>query len=199
MKPADDNPASVCAFDQLGVVGRMLLTTDGTVTTMLEELAGERVNAVAMNHRGAAPRHVLDALMGDGACGAVLTRSTQLVSATTGTVLVYARAVLAPGALPAVDRDLYATSEPIGRLLRRHRVETFRELRTGRPLFDGEIPDPLDECASAAPEHEEPRHVTGAVRTYRIHAGGRPAIFVGEVFTAACLGLGHAPEDALTR
>ncbi|WP_328959077.1 hypothetical protein [Kitasatospora purpeofusca] len=113
---------------------------------------------------------------------------------------------LSTDALPGpVHRDLTTTSEPIGRVLRRRRVETFRELLCIRVLFGGEGADPLDQAHAWArasgsgrgpdcgPNRGPDRTVTGAQRVYRVFIGGRPAMVVGEVFTAACLRLSDAP------
>ncbi|MER5352914.1 hypothetical protein ABT093_21600 [Kitasatospora sp. NPDC002551] len=196
----------------MSAFGRLLVTTDGTVTTLLEELLGGPVRLAELRHGGPAPAGALAALAdGPGpGTGPVLTRSTQLVAAGSGTTLVRARSVLSTDALPGpVHRDLTTTSEPIGRVLRRRRVETFRELLCIRVLFGGEGADPLDQAQAwvrasgpgrgpdcgpdCGPNRGPDRTVTGAQRVYRVFIGGRPAMVVGEVFTAACLRLGDAP------
>lgn len=179
---------------RLGPFARMLVTSDGTVTTLLEELAGETIRLADLQHGGPAPAGALAALTDGIGCGPVLNRCTLLVGAVSGTTLVRARSVLAAEALPwPVHQDLTTTAEPIGRVLRRRRVETFRELLFSRALFAGEEPDPLDGAADAAPPRGPDQAVTGALRIYRVFIGGRPAMVVGEVFTTACLRLGDAP------
>ncbi|WP_329571905.1 chorismate--pyruvate lyase family protein [Kitasatospora sp. NBC_01266] len=170
------------------------MTSDGTVTTLLEELAGEAIRLAALHHGGPAPAGALAALADGIGSGSVLNRSTLLVGASSGTTLVRARSVLAAETLPGpVHRDLTTTAEPIGRVLRRWRVETFRELLFSRALFAGEAPDPLDGAKEAAAPRGPDQAVTGALRVYRVFIGGRPAMVVGEVFTAACLRLGDPP------
>ncbi|MDY0816734.1 hypothetical protein [Kitasatospora purpeofusca] len=207
MSPAGP-AAGQLPVDRLSAFGRLLVTTDGTVTTLLEELLGGPIRLAGLRHGGPAPAGALAALAdGPGpGTGPVLTRSTQLVAAGSGTTLVRARSVLSTDALPGpVHRDLTTTSEPIGRVLRRRRIETFRELLCVRVLFGGERADPLDQAHAWArapgsgrgpdcgPNRGPDRTVTGAQRVYRVFIGGRPAMVVGEVFTAACLHLGDAP------
>ncbi|MEW2085665.1 hypothetical protein [Streptomyces sp. NPDC005283] len=180
------------AFDALGLVGRLLLTADGTVTGMLEQITGERIVAAGLVHGGQPPIRAAIEFAHPAGAGRLVVRATNLTGSSSGVTYVRARSALVPDALP---RDLYAdlvgTREPIGRLLRRHRVETFRELLTGRLLVDGENPDPLDDPAASGTDPvrhgPESARVTGACRTYRLHIGGRPAAVIGEVFTAHCL------------
>lgn len=187
------------AFDALGLIGRILLTTDGTVTGMLEQITGEPIVAADLVHGGQPPTGAAAALGHQAGGGRLVVRATNLTGSSSGVTYVRARSALVTDALP---RDLYAdlvgTQEPIGRLLRRHRVETFRELLSGRLLVDGENPGPLDDLAPSGTvpvgHGREPARVTGAWRTYRLRIGGRPAAVIGEVFTAHCLAACTADE-----
>lgn len=104
------------------------MTTDGTVTTLLEQIVGESITTSRLDHRAG--------LVDPGAAAALpyptdnlLTRTTQLVGTETGTVYVWATSVFCPGALPArVRTGLLTLGEPIGKLLRQNRVESFREI-----------------------------------------------------------------------
>src|SRR5260370_36627055 len=59
----------------------------------------------------------------------LVTRTTHLVGATSGRVFVRAKSVFSGRIMPEMVRaDLLRTDEPIGRLLRRHRVESFRQI-----------------------------------------------------------------------
>jgi len=69
--------------------------------------------------------------------------------------------------MPAlVLADLLTTDEPIGRLLRRHRVESFREI-----------------LSVHIPEHSYPMEPS---RRYLIFIGGLPALLIEESFTTKC-------------
>ncbi|MGW4420953.1 hypothetical protein [Streptosporangium sp. NPDC004631] len=183
--------SSIQALDRLGVVGRLLMTSDGTITAMLEEITGDRIVTADLARGGRAPGRAAAILGHAPGQGALLVRSTNLVGAASGLTYVRARTVLVPDALPReVYRDLMGTRETIGRLLRYHRVETFREPLGGRLLRKGENPDPLDDdiaaVADRAVDGPEPEPVAGACRTYRVFIGGRPAALIGEVFAAVC-------------
>jgi chorismate-pyruvate lyase len=112
------------------------------------------------------------ALLCVGAGGSLLTRTTHLVGSVTGTVYVRARSVFAVEAVPPpLQADLRRTDEPIGRLLRRHRIETFRE------ILSLQVPD------SGYPI--EPS------RRYLVYIAGVPAL-VEETFAPSASG--PAPE-----
>jgi beta-ribofuranosylaminobenzene 5'-phosphate synthase len=151
---------------RLGLIERMLMTSDGTVTIMLEQIVGETIGTSQLD-QSVAPVDPEAAALLPYPVTSLLTRTTRLVGTKTGTVYVWATSVFCPDALPErVRTSLLRTCEPIGRLLRWHRVETFRE------ILSIEVPD---EDGPA-----EPR------RRYIICIGGRPAVFIEEIFTADC-------------
>ncbi|XRQ09191.1 chorismate--pyruvate lyase family protein [Actinomadura welshii] len=154
-------------LDRLGLAGRLLLTSDGTVMPMLEQIVGERVVTAGLR-QSAAPVDPGEAALFDHPGPALVTRTTHLVGAVTGTVYVRARSVLCPDAMPdALRADLLTTAAPIGRLLRGHRVESFREILSMRvPGDDGRPAEPS--------------------RRYLVFIGGRPALLIEETFTAEC-------------
>ena len=93
-----------------------------------------------------------------------MTRTANLTGAMTGTIYVRAKTVFCPDAIPVPLRtDLLGTDEPIGRLLRRHRVECFRE------IISTDIPE--------YPSTLEPR------RQYLVFIAGIPALLIEESFT----------------
>ncbi len=154
-------------LDRLNLVGRLLLTSDGTVTPMLEQIVGERVVTAELGLSSAPTDPETVALLAAADGSALLTRSTHLVGAVTGTVYVRASSVLAVDAVPPPLRaDLLGTDEPIGRLLRRHRIESFRE------ILSLQVPE------SGFPL--EPR------RRYLVFTGGVPAMLIEESFAAEC-------------
>ncbi|WP_405792568.1 chorismate--pyruvate lyase family protein [Streptomyces sp. NBC_01506] len=154
------------AVGDLGLLERMLMTTDGTVTTLLEQIVGESITTSRLDHRAG--------LVDPGAAAALpyptdnlLTRTTQLVGTETGTVYVWATSVFCPGALPArVRTGLLTLGEPIGKLLRQNRVESFREILSI---------DLVDEHGQRRPR-----------RRYVICIGGSPILHIEETFTVEC-------------
>jgi beta-ribofuranosylaminobenzene 5'-phosphate synthase len=149
---------------------RFLLATDGTVTpalaAYLDEPIGVRVlrqEAVRLDRTD----QLLDARRGRR----VLDRSVLLCGTDSGTVVLYADSRVALDRITApVRADLLAGELPIGLVLRRHRVETFREwLGAGRRLATLEV---------AA--HVGPSDVCW--RTYAVISGGRRVMVVHEEF-----------------
>jgi beta-ribofuranosylaminobenzene 5'-phosphate synthase len=147
----------------LDVIERLLLTTDGTVTPMLEHIVGERVvpTKLTQSYRPAdeETRTLLMVPPGEQ----LLFRASELVGASTGILYVRATSVAVPHALPPQLRDGFLRGEePIGRLLRRLKIETFREILE----YD---------VAGEGPEAE-------ASRRYRVYIGNVPALIIGESF-----------------
>jgi len=151
---------------------RVLLTTDGSVGRILENYAGEAIEAVKLeqyNSAGGEVCHALDLAADDER----LTRCVLLRGSQSGRTLVYAETLVALDRLhPLVRSGLLSTSEPIGRLLTTARAETFRDiLSTGRVR------------AGAIGAHFDIAEDDDLfVRTYRIVCGGRPVMLITEKF-----------------
>jgi chorismate-pyruvate lyase len=153
-------------MDKLGLLERMLMTSDGTVTIMLEQIVGEPIATAGLAH-SVAPVDPDTAAVLPFPAASLMTRTTQLVGTVTGTVYVRATSVFSPDALPErVRAALLKTGEPIGRLLRRERVESFREI-----------------LSIEAPDHSGPAEPR---RRYVICIGGSPAVHIEEIFTESC-------------
>jgi chorismate-pyruvate lyase len=150
-------------FAGLAAVERILLTTDGTVTPILENIVGERIVPARLTQSfGPADAPTL-ALLAAPPTRRFLFRSSDLIGSETGTVYVRATTVAVPDLLPAeILHGLRHGAEPIGRLLRRCRVETFRE---------------IVECRTDGPDGGAESY-----RRYRIYIGGTPALLIGETF-----------------
>ncbi|NAZ85287.1 chorismate--pyruvate lyase family protein [Kineococcus indalonis] len=146
-------------------VGRMVMTTDGTVTAILAHAVGERiVLGGTARHRLAAPGPAA-AHLRLPAGAPVELRTVQLVGERTGTRYVRAETLVSTAALPPAFReDLARGTETIGRLLRAHRLETYRE------VVDARVSPAEGTCR----------------RTYTVSAGGVPVLLITERFEAAC-------------
>ncbi|MGW2547113.1 chorismate--pyruvate lyase family protein [Kitasatospora sp. NPDC001574] len=152
---------------RLGLVGRLILACDGTVTPLVEQVVGERIVTAGLAHAPEPADEEAARLLAVPVGLTLLSRTTELVGARSGLVHVRARTLMVVEALPAPLRaDLLGGDEPIGRLLRRHRVESFREI-----------------VSSTAPTAQG-----GGARRYRVMTGGTPAMLIDEVFSARCLG-----------
>jgi beta-ribofuranosylaminobenzene 5'-phosphate synthase len=136
---------------------------------MLEQIAGEQIVTARLAQSMASADEQTAALM-PFPLASLVTRTTHLVGATTGTIYVRAKTVFSLSAMPALVRaDLLTTDEPIGRLLRKHRVESFREI-----------------LSVNTPRHSSPMAPS---RRYLIFIGGSPALLIEESFTTECLQL----------
>lgn len=150
---------------------RMLLATDGTVTTLLEVYAGEPIEAVELgqSRRPALSQDAEMLAMGEGAD--LLDRRVLLCGVRSGSRFVYGESLIVPERLEAdILERLESTTEPIGKLLRTRRLETFREVITVGKQRAG----PLGALFGSTED------AVLLFRTYRIIIGGSPAVLITE-------------------
>jgi chorismate-pyruvate lyase len=163
---------------------RMLLTTDGTVTTLLEACTGERiVTHPARQSETATLEELRDGtacwwhpsadLLDAASSERLLARRVTLSGASTGITYVMAEALVAPDRLPElVAHALLRPGGSLGRLLAQSRLETRRELVEVSTVRGG-----------AASYHLGVRSGTRLLRrTYVIVCGGRPVAAASEWF-----------------
>lgn len=164
---------------------RILLSTDGTVVQILEAFFRDPIR-LASHVQFIAPISPTDAYLEPTGDETVLRRKVLLQGTRTGRNYIYADTTIVLDRLePSMREDLLSTTEPIGRLLRAHRTETFREmLHMGRRRAEslaGEFGiDPDEELL---------------FRIYRILAGGQPIMLLAEHFPAANLAPPEAPDQ----
>lgn len=163
---------SASALGEMGVspLQRLLLTTDATVTRLLEGLFGEsiRTDGLGQACRSASPADAELELAGHEI---LLSRQTLLQGSDTGRNYLYAEACVVLDRLASGLREgLLTTSEPIGALLTAHRTETFREvLRLGRRP-----------AGALGARLEMDSDADLVFRTYRIMSGGKPIMLLTE-------------------
>jgi chorismate-pyruvate lyase len=162
---------------------RMVLTADGTVTTLLEACTGEPITTRTTRETGPA---TLDRLLGvaDGwwrqsdarllepaPAEAVIARRVTLHGARSGVAYVLAESLIAPERLPcSLAARLQRAGASLGRLLAADSVETRRELLHITAVRAG----------SASNHLGVPPGANLARRTYRILTGRRTAAVVTE-------------------
>lgn len=166
------HPSWLADTHSLDLFQRILLTTDGNVTQLLEAYAGEPMEVVklsqAQEHSSSEIAELAVALH-----ERVVKRRVLLQGSASKRGFLYAESTIAPDRLPAgVRRGLVFTRQPIGSLLSEHRVETFRELL-------GAAEEPAGALATYLAV--EPTD-TLIARTYRIACGGRPVMLITERF-----------------
>ena len=107
---------------------RLLMTTDGTLTEMLEALSLETMYLVKLGQEIGYTSECVDAL--DLAPGeSLLDRRILLQGEQTKKTYLYARTQLAMDRLEEPVREgLLRTNVPLGLLLKQNRMETFKEL-----------------------------------------------------------------------
>jgi len=173
-EPADGHPTEGRGLvdSAPALLQRVLLTTDGSVGRILENYAGEAIEAVKLEQfdsAGGEVCHALDLTTDDER----LTRRVLLRGSQSGRSLLYAETLVALDRLhPLVRSGLLSTSEPIGRLLTTARAETFRDILSAGRVRAGAIGAHFD-----IGEDEDL-----FVRTYRIICGGRPVMLITEKF-----------------
>ncbi len=147
-----------------------LSRASGTVTTFLEQLVGEPIDARERRHRiiRAEPSNSLRVAEGVP----LIFRTAALEGRTSGRVYLYAETVLVPGRLPNnFRRRLESSSDPIGRILAQEGISVTRQpLRGSEPRF---APVPLEGVAVGD---------YLLARTYRLDAEGTPLMVITEWF-----------------
>jgi beta-ribofuranosylaminobenzene 5'-phosphate synthase len=155
----------------------VLLLTDGSVTTLLEAISGSDVCVKTISQNvvpaGGPVAELLDIAPGDP----VNHRIVELVNCTTGEILIYAVSHTPLERLePGFREDLMRADIPIGKILKKHRIESRREISDIRLVS----PDPdLRHRFGAGPE------TPFLSRTYRIIRNDLPFMAIEEMFPAA--------------
>jgi chorismate-pyruvate lyase len=150
-------------------VQRSVLGSDGSFTLLLTALLGHEVNVALIEQRIDRMPHYGEAIqLPTGA--RILNRNVRLYVERDRNI-VFASSVIALDRIPGpLANDLLAGQETIGRILRKHRLETFREL-----VDWGSAPTP-EEAAGHFPDAEM------MYRSYRIISNGMPVMIVTEFF-----------------
>jgi chorismate-pyruvate lyase len=152
--------------DSLSLPQKVLLTTDGTVTQLLEIYTGEGIRVEKLEHTLVSGGPVS---LGVSATEPVLNRRILLRGAKRP--YMYAHSWLVPSRMPrGMQEKILQTDTPIGQLWKASRLETFREIIDFRREDDSEV------CALFGSD------ITLLSRTYLIHAGGLPMGQIVEKF-----------------
>ncbi len=171
----------------LSFAQKVLLTTDGTVTHILEAYAGEPITVVKLSEfsewwDGADGELALEP--GDR----VLRRTVLLTGKRTSRAFIYAESVITDRVGSDLLYDLVTGDTPIGKILARSRLETFREL-----LDYGREP------AGAAGAHLGVEATDMLIwRRYRVLARQKPIMMITEKFPVSAFRLpSEAADDPL--
>ncbi|NTV00806.1 MAG: DUF98 domain-containing protein, partial [Methanoregulaceae archaeon] len=154
----------------------ILLLTDGSVTTLLEAISGDEVSVTTLSQVVAIPREDVAAALEIGTSERVNHRTVVLKNNRTGEVLIYAASYTPLLRLePGFTEDLMRADIPIGKILKKHAVESRREiLRIGIRESDDTISRALGE-----------RPGPFLFRSYKIIQAGKPLMLIEEFFPAS--------------
>jgi chorismate-pyruvate lyase len=168
-----ETPERVVADDDsLSLPQKVLLTTDGTVTQLLEIYTGEKIRVEKLEHElmTGGP-----ASLGVSATEPVLSRRILLRGATRP--YMYAHSWLVPSRMPrGMQETILQTDTPIGQLWKASRLETFREIIDFRREHDSAVAGLFGIDTELLS------------RTYLIHSGGSPMGLIIEKFPAIYFG-----------
>ncbi len=159
---------------QLSPLQRIILTSNGTVTRLLEDILGERLTVIKLYetmqyHQDAIPYLELPAQQ------QVIQRKICLQGVNSRMNWLYAESVIVTERLESSFRDdLLESQIPIGNLWSKYRVETFKEIL---PPFQ-QPANELAEYFSMSSEHL----LLG--RTYRVFSRQQPVMMLTEKFPA---------------
>ena len=151
---------------------RILLTTDGTVTEILEAQLWEAIKIIKLYQETIQTETAVPYLEIPTGSTA-LVRKVLLRGKCSHKNYIYAESITLPERLdPKIKEGLLTTQKPIGRLMLEARTETFREILVCKMEDIGEIGQYYDLPADA-------KLIS---RTYRIFAGGQPIMLITEKF-----------------
>jgi chorismate--pyruvate lyase len=168
---AERGPRSPLRNRRATLLQDALLKTDGTVTDLLELFTDEEI-VIEKIDPGLYTSECHRPECGDDP-GSVV-RDVILRGKVTGARYIFAHSHLFPAALPpAVQARLSTTSDPIGKVLREYRTESFRQIEQSATV-------PMPAIARAL---DQKRTDQMRWRRYSVISGGAPIMEITEVFS----------------
>jgi chorismate-pyruvate lyase len=157
---------------KLSVFQRIILTTDGTLTEILEAYLSEKIRLVKLSEIIEPVTQNISLL--DINCGQeVIARKILLQGKISQNNWVYAESILVPDRLDEkLKNGLLVSQEPMGRLWLEHRLETFKEIVDSAR-------EPAEDLADYFKIEKSDKLLS---RTYRVFSGRRPIILITEKF-----------------
>lgn len=163
---SDIDPSLLSTFQ------RILLTTDGTVTEILEAYLFEKIYVVKLSEKPvllAQDIPDLDLKVGSP----VIERRILLQGKISMSNWIYAESIIVPDRLDENYRErLLKSQEPIGKLWLEHRVETFKEIIDSAYEVAGDLADYF----------KIKRENRLFSRTYRVFSNHQPIMMITEKF-----------------
>ncbi len=157
---------------KLSVFQRVILTTDGTLTEILEAYLSEKIRLVKLSETSKPITQnnlLLDIPIGQE----VIERAILLQGKISLNNWVYAESILIPDRLEEkLKNRLLVSQEPMGRLWLEHRLETFKEIVDSAR-------EPADDLADYFNIKKSDKLLS---RSYRVFSGRKPIILITEKF-----------------
>ena len=153
-------------------IQRILLTTDGMVTEILEAYLLERIEVIKLFQGYSVLNYEIPSLKIEKECR-VMQRKVLLCGRLSQKNHLYAESIIVPDRLDEKIRDsLLNTNKPIGLLILENRLETFREiLEWGK-----------EEAQDIAGYFNIKRNDFLIFRTYRVFSNRLPIMLITEKF-----------------
>ena len=157
---------------KLSTFQRILLTTDGTLTEILEAYLFEQINMVKLSEKLISIKQDVSYLeLTSGS--EVIERKILLQGKISRKNFIYAESLLVPERLEEkFHQELLKSQTPLGRLWLEHKMETFKE------IVDS-VEEPAGELASYFKIEREDRMLS---RTYRVFSNRQPIMMITEKF-----------------
>ncbi|GAA6621090.1 chorismate--pyruvate lyase family protein [Scytonema sp. NUACC26] len=151
---------------------RVILTTDGTLTEILEAYLLEKIQIVKLSEEVVAIAQDIEPLDITAGCETI-SRKILLQGKISRRNWIYAESIIVPERLDEFFRErLLKTQEPIGRLWLEHKVETFKEIiDSGR--------EPSGDLSHYFKIKREDKLFS---RTYRVFSNRKPIMMITEKF-----------------
>jgi chorismate-pyruvate lyase len=157
---------------QMSSFQRILLTTDGTVTEILEAQLWESIQIVKL-YQEIVQTEIAIPYLGIQEGTDALVRKVLLRGKWSHKNYIYAESITLLERLNQQIREgLLNTQKPIGRLMLEARTETFREI----------LSCTLEEMGDVARYYDLPSDAKLISRTYRVFAGGHAIMLITEKF-----------------
>ena len=159
---------------RLSPVQKILLSTDGSVTRLLESVTGNPVEVRTRLQEIVPADSLMAGHLAIRTGEPVNNRVVELVDTKTGEVLIHAISQTPVARLPPEFKDdLMKADIPIGRIIRQHKIEARRE------IMDAHVSPASAQVSGIFSIH---RNEPLLSRQYRIIHGGEPLIFIEEQF-----------------
>lgn len=157
---------------QLSTFQRILLTTDGTVTEILEAYLYEKIQVVKLSQAPVVLNEDIKPLKLRKGSN-VIVRKILLQGKVSRKNFIYAESIIVPDRFDQKVRDgLEKSKKPIGQLWLEYRIETFREI----------VDSGVEPANDVSEYFQITRDQKVLYRTYHVFSNKKPIIMITEKF-----------------